>query len=944
MNKVLYIATLFLLLTSLAFAQEQETISITFSNESLESSLSKIETKTGLNFYYQEDWISNYSDLKINKSYSNKTLDFILEDVLIETNLNFFITDGKIILSQNIRIHNDLANNFFGLEEDNVLNDTTNNIAPIFYKEYSDGTLDADSLDLLTQEKKKAIVKDRIVTQNELKFIGKETEKNAERFFTLKGVIKNNKTGEPIPNVAVRTKDNKYSAVSNIDGRYSIKLPVGLNSLELSSIGFNFVEQQIIMYNDGTVNFDLVESVTELGEVVVSSKQNQIIKETVTGVTSIDVKSIKTIPMVLGERDIIKAAVTMPGIKTVGEGAQGFNVRGGKSDQNLVLLDNAVVYNPFHFFGFFSAINPYTIGSANIYKGSIPIEYGGRLSSVFDIKTKDGDIDKFEGEAGIGPVTSNVKISTPIIKDKSSLMVGARATYSGWILRSLDEEDLKNSDANFYDLLVNYTHKFNEKNTVKATGYYSRDKFNLSPDSLYTYSNSLASVEWKHIFTDKHNLTTHLSNSQYKYSIDYENNPGSNFDYGFDINETQLKLVFNYYLNKQHDLKYGVSSKLYNLNPGYLDPTDGTSQLESINVDKEKALESAIFVGDEFKLSDKISLNAGLRYTVFNAIGPASQFTYEDGLPKNESTALEELQYDNGDFYKTYSGLEYRISGRYSFTDDFSIKAGFDTNYQYIHLLSTNTTQSPTDTWKLSDLNIEPQKGQQVSVGLFKNFKNEMYQLSLEGYYKRMDNVLDYKVGAEMLLNETIEREIIPAKGKAYGVEFLLKKTKGDFTGWLGYTYSRAYLRTDSQFNDEMVNNNDYYPANFDKPHDVSIVANYKLTKRYSFSANFVYQTGRPITYPVGSYQYGNSEYTLYSDRNQFRIPDYYRLDIGVNIEGNHKIKKFAHSFWNFSIYNVLGRNNPYSIYFVTEDGEVKAYKTSIFSIPVPTLTYNFKF
>jgi hypothetical protein len=337
-------------------------------------------------------------------------------------------------------------------------------------------------------------------------------------------------------------------------------------------------------------------------------------------------------------------------------------------------------------------------------------------------------------------------------------------------------------------------------------------------------------------------------------------------------------------------------------------------------------------------------IDIGLRYSSYAFLGKSAQRIYQSNLPLNDATVVEIKNYDNNEVIKTYGGLEPRIAARYFLMDDFSIKASYDKANQYIHLLSSNTTQSPTDTWKLSDLNVKPQVAEQFSVGLFKNFDTHDLEVSVEGYYKKSSNFLDYKVGAQLLLNENIETELLQGEGKAYGVELLLKKQSGKLNGWIGYTYSRTFIKLDSQFDEEKVNNGKFFAANFDKPHDVSVVLNYKFTKRYSLSSNFTYQTGRPITYPIGTYNYGNTVYTLYSDRNKYRIPDYFRLDIGVNVEGNHKIKKLAHSFWNFSIYNVLGRNNPYSVFFVTEEGKIKAYKTSIFSIPVPTVTYNFKF
>jgi outer membrane receptor for monomeric catechols len=396
--------------------------------------------------------------------------------------------------------------------------------------------------------------------------------------------------------------------------------------------------------------------------------------------------------------------------------------------------------------------------------------------------------------------------------------------------------------------------------------------------------------------------------------------------------------------SEKHKFSYGIASKLYGINPGNFDPKNSESLLTPINIEKERGLESAVYIADSFKVNDKLLIDIGLRYSSYAFLGKSTQRIYQSNLPLNDATVVEIKTYNNNEVIKTYGGLEPRIAARYFLTDNFSVKASYDKANQYIHLLSSNTTQSPTDTWKLSDLNVKPQVAEQFSVGFFKNFDTNDLELSVEGYYKKSSNFLDYKVGAQLLLNENIETELLQGEGKAYGVELLLKKQSGRLNGWIGYTYSRTFIKLDSQFDEEKVNNGKFFAANFDKPHDVSVVLNYKFTKRYSLSSNFTYQTGRPITYPIGTYNYGNAEYTLYSDRNKYRIPDYFRLDIGVNVEGNHKLKKLAHSFWNFSIYNVLGRNNPYSVYFVTDDGKIKAYKTSIFSIPVPTVTYNFKF
>jgi outer membrane receptor for monomeric catechols len=399
-----------------------------------------------------------------------------------------------------------------------------------------------------------------------------------------------------------------------------------------------------------------------------------------------------------------------------------------------------------------------------------------------------------------------------------------------------------------------------------------------------------------------------------------------------------------YLFSEAHKFDYGISNIVYSVNPGGIKPNGSESIIEARELVKERALESAIFIADNFKVNNKLLLNIGLRYSYYASLGETSQRAYQKGVPKNEGSVIDTINFSKNEVVKNYGGPEMRFSARYFLTPSLSVKSSFNSTYQYIHTLSNNTTVSPTDTWKLSNFNIKPQQANQISLGFYKNFQDSFYELSLEGYYKNTKNTLDYKVGADLFLNEYIETAVLQGKGKAYGLEFLLKKVAGKLNGWLGYSYSRSFVKLDSEFAEERINNGDFFPSNYDKPHDISLVANYKFTKRYSFSANFTYQTGRPVTYPVGKYVYNGEEQVIYSDRNKFRIPDYYRIDVGFNIEGNHKLKKFAHSFWNISVYNVLGRNNPYSVFFVSDKGEIKAYQSSIFSVPVPTITYNFKF
>lgn len=911
-----------ILFLSIQFARAQKTydkISITYDNASITDVIKKIEASSDYRFFYVEDWFNeNY---RISGQYNNIALPIILDDVFDQTIINYYINDDKsVILTQNNIIYDTLPTDFFGkMKKEEYQIEETN---PVFITQNSN-------------TKKRGIETIRI---------GKENKNATQKTFTLSGKVVNATTNEFIPNLVLTIPSKNINAVTDLDGNYSLELPVGENMLELKSLGMLDTKKKVVIYNNGTHNFSMEENPEMLDEVLIDADKDDNIKESIGGITKIQVKDIKTIPLVLGERDVLKVATTLPGISTAGEGAAGYNVRGGKTDENLMLLDNAVIYNPTHFFGLFSALNPYTTGDLEIYKGNIPAQYGGRLSSVFDITTKSGDNKKFKGEGAIGPVTSNLTLEIPIIEDKASLIVGGRSTYSDWLLKATGDEKLENSEASFYDAVLKYNHQFDDNNNLQATAYYSKDKFSISSDSLYGYSNGLMSLKWNHKFNERNQASLIFAHSNYDFNIAYDSNGNNNFDFAYNVKETEAKLLMKYFLNEKHTFDYGVSSKLYNNHPGKKTPKGSSSIVDPFEVDQERALESAVFISDNFNISKKFSIYAGLRYSYYAYLGETDQTVYADGYPKNEGTAIDTLHFGKNEVAKNYGGPEVRLSARYSFTPSFSVKASYNNNYQFIHTLSNNTTASPTDTWKLSDYNIKPQTANQYSLGLYKNLDGNVYEFSLEGYYKQLKNTVDYKVGAELLLNNSIESEILQGDGRAYGVEFLVKKNKGRLNGWIGYTYSKSQIKLDSEFSEERVNSGNWFNSNYDKPHDLSIVANYKLTKRYSFSANFIYQTGRPVTYPIGNYEHNGAEYVFYSDRNQFRIPDYYRLDVGINIEGNHKIKKLAHSFWNISVYNVLGRNNPFSVFFVTESGEIKAYQSSVFSVPVPTITYNFKF
>ena len=909
----IFFASLYLIF-QVGYGQVSQKLSVTLDHAPLRALIDTIETKSPYRFYYLSTWIDT---VQVSVRATDALVNEILARALRKSQLYFFITDKKIILTQGIQLTDDID------FRNGTVTLTSENQQQKFLRE----------IPTQVSDKKEEVVKE----------IGKRGASPTKEGFNLSGYVREKRSGEPLTGVLIHTKGLKNAVTSDQFGFYSITLPPGENTLELELVGMKPVSQKINLLGKGNLDFTMQESITELKEVVIESDGDLNISNVQMGVSRIDVKSIKNIPKVVGENDILKVATSLPGVKTVGEGASGINVRGGHADQNLVILNEATIYNTSHFLGFFSVFNPDAIRSFELYKTGMPVQFGGRLSSAFELLMRDGNQKKFSGEGGIGPITSQLTLEGPLIKDKTSIMAGGRSTYSNWVLRALPQTVIRNTRADFYDYFARITHTANSRNTFYLSLYSSNDKFNLSSDSVFSYSNKLASLQWRHVFNPSLDALLSVTHSEYKYKLNFDKVPVSAFNLGFDIKESNVKWEFNKTVGT-HKLTYGVQSKLYELNPGFYDKGNEASLIEERNVSFEKGIESAVFLSDNIDVSENFSIYYGLRYSFFSPLGSRTIYRYEHGVSRSDNSVTDTLQYGANKIVNTFHGPEYRFSARYKLTRESALKASYNKTRQYIHMLSNTVSVSPTDTWKLSDPNVLPQIADQVSMGFYKDLKKDVFEFSTEVYYKWIQNILDYRTGASLLVNEKIDQDILQGKGKAYGVELLLRKKSGKLTGWLGYSYSRTFIQLGSGVPSENINNGKYFPANYDKPHDINVITNYKITRRYSFSYNFAYSTGRPITYPINVYRFGNAYRINYEDRNSSRIPNYIRMDLGFNIEGNHKIKKLAHSYWTVSIYNLLGRKNPYSVYFRIEEEKIKAYRLSIFGAPIPTVTYHFKF
>ena len=880
-----------------------------------------LESQTNLHFYYDA---AQFDSLTFSINVKNEPLVKVLEKVFAKTDFEFSIAGlDYVFITRGKRINTAIPDASIAVEP-------------------AGGNRDAN---------KKRTIKEPSVEKNNLKVgienrvfeIGDKLAPSLQNEVILNGFITDGQTGENVVAANVAVEKSTINVITDQYGYFSLSLPKGRYVINIQSLGMKDTKRQVQLYGDGKLNIDMQSQILTIRNVVISSQKISNVKGTQMGLQKIDIKTIKQVPVVFGEADILRVITTLPGVKTVGEASTGLNVRGGSTDQNLILFNDATIYNPSHFFGMFSAFNPELVKDVELYKSSIPARYGGRLSSVLNINTREGNKKKLSGGAGIGLLTSRINLEGPIVNDKTSFIIGARTTYANWLLNILPDQ-YKNSKAGFYDLNLNLTHELNKKNTFYFTGYLSKDRFNLNSDTVYGYSNTNLSLKWKHIFNNKVSSVVAGGTDQYSYNISSNRLPLNAYKMGFDIHQTYFKAHFNYYVNNKHTIDFGLNSIYYKLNPGYFNPDGKSSLVVPDQLDAEQALESALYVNDKYNVTTAFTLEGGIRYSLYNYLGSKTVNIYAPGLPITESNMTGTIAYEKGKFIKAYSGPEYRFSARYALTDSFSIKASFNTQRQYIHMLSNTAAMAPTDIWKLSDPSIKPQYGEQVSLGLYKNFKSNTIETSLEVYYKNMKDYLDYKSGANLVLNHHIETDVIATKGKAYGVEFLIKKLTGKLNGWISYTWSRVLLKQDDPLAGELINRGNYYPANYDKPHDITMIGNYRVSHRFSISLNATYSTGRPITLPIGRFYFAGAVRTLFADRNAYRIPDYFRADFSMNIDGNHKIHQLTHNSWTIGVYNLTGRKNPYSVYYVSENGMLNGYKLSIFGSAIPYINFNIRF
>jgi len=749
---------------------------------------------------------------------------------------------------------------------------------------------------------------------------------------TISGTVRDASNGETLIGASVKVLESPTSGVSaNNYGFYSISAPKGTYTIRISSIGYSAHEQKVDLSKDMRLDVSL-EPNNQLDEVEINAvSSREQIESPQMGVNKISMKEISNVPVLFGERDVLKTIQLLPGVLAAGEGNSGFFVRGGTVDQNLVLLDEAMVYNASHLLGFFSTFNSDAIKDVNLYKGGMPAQYGGRLASVLDVNMLDGNNQQFGMDGGIGLIASRLKVEGPITKNKGSFMLSGRRTYADLFLKLSSDSSVNSSVLYFYDLNLKANYQLNQNNTVYLSGYFGKDVLGYSNEFGFDWGNVTGTLRWNHVFSSKLFSNTSLIYSDFKYNVDISDED-NDFQIASRIQNVNLKQDFHYFASSKSNVRFGLNLSRQEISPAGIDASEN-SDINSLKIENRQGAELAAYISHEWKPVSKWSFLYGLRFNSYLLLGPGEFRSYDADGDIAESTT-----YGKGKIATSYFNLEPRFSANYRLSEQSSVKASYNRNTQNLHQLTNTTSTLPTDAWVLSSNNIQPQIADQGAIGYYRNFNDDKYEFSVEVYYKDMQNQIDYKNTADLQANEDVEAELVYGKGKAYGLELYLKKRVGRLNGWISYTLSRSKRKFDE------INNGQWFAARQDRIHDVAVVGMYQLSKRWSISATFIYNTGNAVTFPSGKYSIGGKSTWYYTERNGYRMPDYHRLDLGATLES--KPGSRFKSSWTFGIYNAYNRKNAYIIDFRENENNpnvTEAYKVALFGI-IPSVTWNFKF
>jgi len=881
-------------------------VSGTYEKKTILEILQDIETQLEVKFYFEPNDLPYY---KLDETYENVRLNEVLQDLCYGKNLVFSkFGDNSIVITRKGELT----------------------------KEYAER--------LIERWEAGEVVLPNIDEPEEVELTIGSAENAASGTLNFSGKILDGETKEPIIGATVTLPAGEGTATDAF-GAFELELSPGSHELLLRYIGYQPISLKLDIFQSGEAEFNMAASILQLDEVIVSAQAADAnVKSAQMGVEALSPQTIKELPTFLGEADVIKSLQTLPGVSTVGEGATGFNVRGGSIDQNLIVQDGTPVFNSSHVLGFFSTFNPDVVRNVTLYKGSIPAQYGGRLSSVLDVELKDGNYKNIAGEGGIGLVSSRLTLEGPISKNNTSFLVGGRMSYSDWILKQVELPDAKRSSAYFYDLIGKISHRFNSDSEISLSYYNSYDFFRFAEDFGFTWRTQLATLTWQQIWADE------LSSI---FTAGWGDYASTQFD-PFGVDAFDLENGLRYYKAKQnffynpsaaHSINFGAAATYYDMHPERLSPKGTVSSIAPQAIEKDQGYELAFYANDEYTISPFLSVSLGLRYAVYQNVGPRNVFVYNEEGPRQADSVVDTLFYQSGENIQSYGGLEPRVSVKLQLSPSSSVKMSYNRMQQFIHLVSNTAAATPVDVWQVSNTFIEPQRADNFGLGYFKNLADNTWETSLEVYYRSIDNQIVFKDLPELLLNDKLETETLPGNGRAYGIELYIKKNSGRWSGWLSYAYARAEVQVQGDFLEETINDGAWFPADYDQPHQLTLFARNEVTPSQIFTANFTYRTGRPITAPIANYFIGTAVIPQYSDRNQFRIPDYHRLDLAYTFDNTKaRLKGFRSSF-TVAIYNVYFRENPFSVFFRRDSRNIpQAYRLAVLGTAFPSFTWNFKF
>ena len=898
-----------------AQVQEHDTfVACHYNDMPFQDFCSDIFRKTGIYIFYLEN---NVKELRVSLNTDSITVLAAVREALRGSGLDATDWHGNILVTSSLKILKQLPD----FNQILPLSDAQEIIKPIITESEER---------YLTGRKPGAI---QTIT------VGRAGTSRGNTRAKVLGRVLDDETGEPMSFVTVYITETKSGTLTDINGFFTIMLFPGKYNLLAEYLGYEKEKLILDLISEGSMTIRMNSTAIQLQEVVVSTERQDNIRVKEPGVDKLSVKTLKTLPMMLGERDLIKVSGTLPGIISAGEGRPGLNVRGGGSDQNAFYLNKIQIYNTSHLFGFFPAFNSDIIKDFSIYKGFIPAQYGGRLASVFNITTLQGNKKRVTARASISPIAGSLTMEGPVKKDTSSFIISARTSYSDWLLSRVKDTTLNSSSANFNDFSGGFNWDI-QKTQISLFGYHSYDHFSLSDISSYSYSNNGASLIIGQTFTNSLRGEFSLIASNYSFSTTDRQEIPSAYQHSYRLNQYEANAIFKHSANDKNSLDYGAGIVFYNLDRGKVVPYGTESLRNEVNLGTEKGMESSVFITDSYDITSWINLTMGIRYTLYTPMGPAVVYNYTDGAPKDPRYIEDTLTFNNNTPITWYHEPDLRASLNIETDKNGSVKLAFNQMHQNIFMLNTTTTIAPNTQWKLSDYHLLPSRSNQMSLGVFRTIPNNSLETSVEVYYKRTNNYPEFKDGADFLNNPNVETSVLQGDQRAYGLELYLRRSRRKLEGWISYTYSRSFIQVNGEHSWNRINNGEEYPANFDIPHSFNLVLNYYLTRRLIFSTILNYQSGKPITYPESVFYMNGSPYLDYSKRNAYQIPDYFRSDFSLTIEGNLRKEKLIHSSLSFNVYNATGRMNPYSVYFKTENGTIKSYQYTVIGVPIFTVTW----